>query len=161
MENSKDGGALFTVELPIILPEGQELDELDETIREVETAVQRKNILVVDDETAIIEILFEVLKADGHRVDTAVNGEVAWRKIRQESYDLIISDLRMPGMGGRELYERIREWNPSLCKRVIFSTGDVLNTKTHGFLDDNGNDYLQKPFELEAVRQIVNAVLEG
>jgi CheY-like chemotaxis protein len=153
-----EGGAVFTVELPVIAPAGEEQEAAQGGADAGAPAAGRRNILVVDDEEAIIDILFELLRADGHRVDTAVNGEVAWRKIRSQSYDLIISDLRMPGMGGRELYQRIREWKPSVCRRMIFSTGDVLSGETLGFLDDNV--YLQKPFELDTVRQAVNSLLE-
>jgi two-component system NtrC family sensor kinase len=114
---------------------------------------------VVDDELAIIDILYQVLKADGHRVDTALNGTVALRKIQKESYDLIISDLKMPGMSGQELFQRVRDMNHDLSRRIIFSTGDVVSGETHDFLEKSGNSYLQKPFELEAIRKAVHSVL--
>ena len=79
--------------------------------------------------------------------------------VQNEPYDLIISDLKMPGMSGQELYAKVRELNPSLSRRMIFATGDVLSKETHRFLDDSGNSYLQKPFELEAIRKAVNEVL--
>ena len=114
---------------------------------------------MVDDELAIIDILYQVLRLDGHRVDTALNGTVALRKIERENYDLIISDLKMPGMGGKELYEKVRERSLDLSRRIVFSTGDVVSTDTREFLEKSGNSYLQKPFEIEAIRRIVHSVL--
>ncbi len=157
--NRPAGGAIFTVELPIIEPEGSAEQLTPQGGGAEVPATPRRNILVVDDEPAIVEILYQVLKADGHRVDTAVNGEMAWRKIKNEKYDLIISDLRMPGLSGQELYARVRESDRPLAQRFIFSTGDVLSVDTHTFLGDTGNAYLQKPFELEAIRRVVNQTL--
>jgi signal transduction histidine kinase/CheY-like chemotaxis protein len=157
--NSQSGGAIFTVKLPVIAQEDEQLDDSAETARPEVRGTTRKNILVIDDETAIVEILFHLLKSDGHRVDTAMNGSTAWRKIQKEQYDLIISDLKMPGMSGEELYAKIREWDEPLSTRIIFATGDVLSSDTHQFLDDSGNTYLQKPFDLETVLRTVNEVL--
>lgn len=159
--NHPEGGALFTVRLPIRQPQLS-----DETVDPAHVECRpstgtRKSILVVDDEAAIIEILAEVFNEDGHRVDSAVNGEMAWRKIQQDSYDVIISDMRMPGMSGQELYHKVREWDADLSRRIIFSTGDVLTSETHDFLEGSGNSYLQKPFELNAIRQVVNELLSG
>jgi C4-dicarboxylate-specific signal transduction histidine kinase/CheY-like chemotaxis protein len=158
-ENSPTGGAIFNVELPIIEREVPEIDEPQEIAVPAAQEIPRKNILVVDDESTIIEILYQLLKSDGHRVDTAVNGSMAWRKIQNEKYDLIISDLKMPGMSGQELYAKVRELDRPLSRRIIFATGDILSTETHRFLDDSGNSYLQKPFELEAIRKAVNDAL--
>ncbi|HEY3176553.1 MAG TPA: ATP-binding protein [Candidatus Polarisedimenticolia bacterium] len=159
VRNGEKGGAVFAVELPICEPEpaaGQAAQAVD---RVLETGGPSKNILVVDDELAIIDILYQVLKMDGHRVDTALNGAVALRKIEREHYDLIISDLKMPGMSGQELYERVREKDLDLARRIIFSTGDVVSIDTRTFLEKSGNSYLQKPFEIDAIRRIVQSVL--
>src|SRR5262249_7422889 len=153
------GGAIFTVELPISDPEstGEKRPVAPQTA--IDAAAPSRSILVVDDETAIIDILYQVLRSDGHRVDTALNGTVAMRKIEKEPYDLIISDLKMPGMSGQELYEKVRELNRDLARRIIFSTGDVVSAETREFLEKSGNSYLQKPFELETIRKIVQSVL--
>ncbi len=159
VRNGQGGGALFSVELPIL-----EMDTTGErlelpAVEMADVSTPRKNILVVDDELAIIDILYQVLKADGHRVDTALNGIVALRKIQKESYDLIISDLKMPGMSGQELFQTVRDMNHDLSRRIIFSTGDVVSGETHDFLEKSGNTYLQKPFELEAIRKAVHSAL--
>ncbi len=159
--NSPAGGAIFTVELPILEQEATVAERQTAHREEIDLTTPRRNILVVDDEMSIIDILYQVLKADGHRVDTALNGSVALRKIRSERYDLIICDLKMPGMSGQELYEKVRVLNRELSERIVFSTGDVVSSETYSFLEGSGNTYLQKPFELDAIRKVVHTVLES
>jgi len=157
--NGPNGGAIFSVSLPVAEADTPH-EKTDAPAPEpVAPSALKRNILVVDDELAILDILRQVLRADGHRVDTALNGAVAMRKIDGERYDMIISDLKMPGMSGQELYETIRDRDPWLAKRVLFSTGDVMNTETNAFLERCGNSYLQKPFEIDALRRAVHEVL--
>ncbi len=159
--NAPGGGAVFTVELPIRGPAPGSEMPAPEVERPGPSSGRRGNILVVDDEASIVEILYEILKADGHRVDTAPNGRVAMRKIESQTYDLIISDLKMPGMSGQDLYRKIQELKPEMSARVIFATGDVVGAGTQDFLERVGNPCLQKPFEIDTLRQIVNAALSA
>ncbi len=159
VRNSPSGGAVFTVELPVAGPGTPEAPAPSAVAEAAPARGPRRNILVVDDELAIIDILYQALRADGHRVDTALNGAVALRKIEKESYDIIISDLKMPGMSGQELFERVRGLDHDLSRRIIFSTGDIVSSETREFLERSGNSYLQKPFDLEAIRRIVHSVL--
>ncbi len=161
--NAPSGGAIFSVELPVIVPQEPPAEEPPPARSAAQTdpahACPARNILVVDDELAIIDVLYQVLRMDGHRVDTALNGQVALRKIQKDRYDLIISDLKMPGMGGQELYQRVREMDLDLSRRIIFSTGDTVSTDTRDFLEKSGNSYLQKPFDMDTIRRVVRTVL--
>jgi two-component system, NtrC family, sensor kinase len=158
--NAPGGGAIFQVSLPVLGPDTTDSSLLLPARPDNEPAERgRRNILVVDDELAIIDILYQVLRMDGHRVDTALNGTVALRKIEKEEYDVIISDLKMPGMGGRELYEKVRQMNLDLSRRMIFSTGDTMSVDTREFLEKSGNSYLQKPFDTDTIRRLVRSVL--
>jgi CheY-like chemotaxis protein len=122
--------------------------------------VEAKHILVVDDEDTILDLLESVLESSGHRVETACNGREALEKIRRSDYDIIISDLKMPGMGGQKLYEHVSEIKPHLKRRVIFSTGDIVNPVTQELFRRTGNLHLAKPFRLEEVEEIIRQVLE-
>lgn len=156
---STAGETWFTVELPILddrnmTPAGPQV--------EADSASgngQGKSILVVDDEDTVAEVLSEVLILDGHRVEIARNGIAALEKIAENDYDLILSDLKMPGMDGEELFRRIKEINGPLARRIIFSTGDVASIATKKFLKETGNPCLQKPFEISLVRKIVARIL--
>ena len=116
-------------------------------------------ILVVDDEASIVDILYDVLRLDGHQIETALNGRLALKKLQQQPFDVIISDLRMPGMSGQELFEQMKEMNSVLLSRIIFTTGDVASQDTQGFLEKSGSPYLQKPFDLNEVRRLVQEML--
>ncbi len=158
--NAPDGGAIFVVELPVVEPEGGVPATVIRHAAEPVTGEARAgNILVVDDELTIIDILYQILKADGHRVDTALSGTAALKKIERERYDVIISDLKMPGMSGQQLYEEVKRRDEVLAARIIFSTGDTVSEDTRAFLEGSGNSYLQKPFEIETMRETVMAML--
>ncbi|HET6372279.1 MAG TPA: PAS domain S-box protein, partial [Candidatus Polarisedimenticolia bacterium] len=151
-------GATFIVELPAAR-EGATVTEKTTTAPKPLTTHQGKSILVVDDEETILELLLALLEGGGHEVETAGNGRQALEKIRTTDYDIIISDLKMPDMGGQKLYEAVSQIKPHLLTRMIFSTGDTVNPVTQAFFQKTGNPYLSKPFKLEEVEQLVAQVL--
>ena len=108
--NLSGGGAVLTVELPVVEP----VMEFETEEESADTAsLPSLRILVVDDELSIQDMLVDMLSADGHKVDTASNGQVALEKLRTRGYDLIISDIKMPGMNGRSFYEYLSGVNPA------------------------------------------------
>ena len=68
-------------------------------------------------------------------------------------------DIRMPGMGGEELYQRIKGSDERMANRVIFATGDDLNSKTKEFLESTGNTWLAKPFTIEELKAKIQECL--
>ena len=144
VESEEGEGATFYVELPIELPE-----ELPEG-----KAGKDKGsiILMVDDEEAFTQIWRRVLSKEGHVVDVASSGEEALQAINRNRYECILLGMRMPGMGGKELYQRIKGSDKGLAKRVIFATGDALNPETKEFLESTGNAWLAKPFIIEELK---------
>ena len=154
-------GATFVVDLPA-QHEGVAMEETQTRASAAATGTAAgRSILVVDDEETIVELLLALFEGNGHTVDTASNGRQALEKIRQSDFDVIISDLKMPDMGGQKLYESVSQIKPHLLKRMIFSTGDTVNPVTQAFFKETGNPYLSKPFRLEDVDQLVNQVLTG
>ena len=126
---------------------------------EVRKARPGRDILVVDDEPKITEFIAEALGADGHRVDVVHDGMEARRRLQDRHYDLIITDLKMPRMNGRELYEDLLRRSPEMASRVIFSTGDTVSRDTAEFLQGLGDRYLAKPFRLAELQAMVDRVL--
>jgi signal transduction histidine kinase len=118
-----------------------------------------RRVLVVDDEESIKELLTNVLEMDQHRVVLASNGREALDLVRREPFDLIISDIKMPVMGGAELYQRLHDEQHPLASRMIFVTGDTVAAETRAFLQGVQNPVLSKPFRLRDVRETVQAVL--
>ncbi len=118
-------------------------------------------VLVIDDEMAIRVALRRCFARMGWSVDEAANGESAWALIaldqeqpEAERYAMLVCDLRMPGLSGIELYERLRERFPEVLTRLVISTGDIVSQEAAEFVQRAGCDVLQKPFELAAIRAL-------
>ena len=147
-------GATFTIELPPA--------QAPEPARQTATAGTGASgrVLVVDDEPHILYYMRATLESWGHTVETAIDGQDALAKVRASSYDVIITDVRMPNLGGRELFERLRLELPALAERVVFATGDTVRDDTMAFLEHSGRPFLHKPFKLAELRSTLSAALE-
>ncbi|MBI3079116.1 MAG: response regulator [Deltaproteobacteria bacterium] len=120
-----------------------------------------EQILVVEDEPDVREFLRFVLASIGYRVDTAGEGAEALTRLEGTAYDLIVSDVKMPGVDGQALYrEAIRRW-PCLRDRFAFLTGDMLGLTTEEFLSGEGLPVLEKPFTAGQLRDFVRSRLDG
>ncbi len=154
VKSTPNYGATFTIELP--------------AARAPEAAAaaapagpgRKAKVLVVDDEPHILYYMRATLESWGHTVDTAADGADALARLRRGGYDLIITDVRMPNLGGRELFERLRQDAPALAERVVFATGDTVRDDTMAFLERSGRPFLHKPFKLAELRSTLLAVLD-
>jgi PAS domain S-box-containing protein len=148
-------GATVRVELPVEpLPERSSAAEAPSAPGLGRTL----SILAVDDEPGVLEVLAEVLAADGHRVDTAPNGVVALERLRDRQYDVVITDLRMPELDGPALYREIERVFPALRGRVILLTGDTLSPQINAFLASTRAPSLKKPFNVADVRRVLQEI---
>ena len=119
----------------------------------------RHRILVVDDEDNLRDVLVEVLKRDGHEVDSATDGAEGLRRVEETRYDLVITDLRMPGVEGPALYRALRQRYSDNPPRVIFMSANTGIEEYAAFLAETGEPALEKPFNLADMRQVVLQVL--
>ena len=107
-----------------------------------------KKILVVDDEPSLRELLKAILENEGYEIITANDGKEALKQLEKESPDLILMDMMMPGMSGREVCEKIRA-NPKTNKqKIVFLT--VVKFSEMGLETLKGMsvlDYITKPFD--------------
>ena len=125
-------------------------------------AIKKGKILVVDDEHGVRTLLERVLTESGHSVDTIGDASKALDKISAGvNYDVILTDARMPGMSGIEMYSRIIEKTPEMKNRIIFITGDVMGADIKVFLTQNNLPYLAKPFDIKLLEEKVNIILNG
>ncbi|MFH1539473.1 MAG: PAS domain S-box protein [bacterium] len=115
-------------------------------------------ILVIDDEHPILNVMERVLRRGGYVVECVDNGEEAIALLKEKSYGLIISDMRMPEVSGEEIYVFLKENRPDLIEKIIFTTGDTVNEVTRKFFEVSGVTFLGKPFGVEV---LLNAVEEG
>ncbi len=119
----------------------------------MDTDTEKKRILIVDDEFSICEVLAQFLKKDGYNVSMASNGEEAIGIIGRENIDMIISDIKMPGISGVDLLKRVKESAPSMP--VLMTTGfPTLDTAIEA-LKLGAYDYMTKPFHLEEIGEKV------
>ncbi len=114
---------------------------------------------MIDDEPEIAQILSEILAQAGHQVDMAANGAEALTLLARSSYDLILSDTKVPVLDGAGFYRELKSRFPELCRRIIFLTGDVLDRAKQEFLESTGAPCLMKPFDVLEVRRLVHRVI--
>jgi two-component system NtrC family sensor kinase len=121
--------------------------------------IEGKTVLVVDDDAAVGEILKDILSVDRHRVERVANGRLALDRLAEAHYDVIVSDVRMPDLDGRGLYEALKGRSPHLIERLVFVTGDSLDAATLSFLDKNAVPLLHKPVAIGDLLETVQSVL--
>ena len=148
------GGAAFRVELP-----GGSVAE-KETVTDAQPETGALRVLVVDDEPHILHYMQATLQAWGHTVELAADGAAALTHARATRFDVIITDVRMPHVGGREFFETLREELPDAASRVVFSTGDTVRGDTQAFLESLGRPYLHKPFSLAQLRGALGTAIQ-
>jgi len=108
----------------------------------------------------VAETLEALLQLDGHHVELVANGALALEKLHSQTYDLILSDVRMPDTDGPRLYTQLERQHPELLRRVAFLTGDTLSAETREFLERTRVPTMAKPFTLEQVRQVLQQVTQ-
>ncbi len=156
-ESEPNKGTTSIVELPIVgrpaggAPQPADTDTLE--------GQEGKRMMVIDDEEEILEVVGRILERMGHQVVAVDSAEMALDKIEREHYDLVICDVRMPGIGGQGLYQRVRSGHPDLAKRIIFTTGDTVSHTTRSFLENVGTPYLSKPFMIEDLHRAIEEVM--
>jgi two-component system NtrC family sensor kinase len=106
-------------------------------------------------------MLAEILRGADHEVTTAASGREALARIAAERYDVVVTDIRMPDIDGRALFQQIRERWPRLASRVVFVTGDTLTPALRQFVANSGRPTIEKPFLPGDVRRIVGALAAG
>jgi two-component system NtrC family sensor kinase len=150
-------GATFIIDLPV----ARELT--GDVIRRGGTnvpfsdaeAVVGRSILVIDDEPWILDLAVELLRGDGHRVQTVLGGQQALELLERDKFDVIVSDWKMPGLNGVRLYEHLLASDPAAAKRVLFMTGDVVSDTFQDFLKLHSLICLSKPFAVGEFRAAV------
>ena len=118
---------------------------------------QSARILVVDDEEGMRDFLSIFLQREGHEVQTVGDGEAAVEMIKSNSYDLVITDLKMPKMDGLEVLQHIRSMN--VDSGVILITAYASTETAVDAMKDGAFDYIAKPFDVEEMKEVVNGAL--
>jgi signal transduction histidine kinase len=149
-------GSVFRVHLD---PTGGSVRAMPQVAAPSVRSARRGRILVVDDEPMVSTALRRVLAEDHEVVETNRGEDVLQRMDAGERFDVIVSDLMMPAMTGMDLHARIAEKAPDQADKMIFLTGGAFTARARAFLDKVPNMRIEKPFDADALRALVNARL--
>jgi CheY-like chemotaxis protein/anti-sigma regulatory factor (Ser/Thr protein kinase) len=151
-------GACFAVTLPRAVGRAAE-ESVAPACAASAKPLQGRNVLVAEDEPLVLDLFSRLLVQDGATVTLAHDGEEAWSRILETDFDLIVADLRMPNLDGRALYERLVDEKPSMVRRFVFSTGDLVRQESLKFLEGLPNRILSKPLDVDNVRRVLVQVI--
>ena len=156
----EDGGTAFVIELPVFgKDEWTELKRTADSALQAQPSASGKKVLVADDEPSIREALSDILSKEGFKVDIARDGQEALDQLERKRYALIITDVKMPGVSGMELYDAVSIKHAYLKNKVIMLTGDVFSEDIKNFLDKRKVPYILKPFEPKELLGLITKVL--
>jgi signal transduction histidine kinase len=179
VSTSPSGGAAFSIELPALASTAawkekearisrpprpnhvpEELPAVGGHISSSKSsATAPARVLVVEDEPTVARLIADVLEEEGLRVDVLLDGREALERARRESFDLVICDMKMPGIDGQHFYNTLARAGNPLVDRFLFVTGDVIAPHTHEFLSRNHLPHVAKPFRVEELTERVRRML--
>ncbi len=155
-QNRPTGGALFRITLPLAgLRETTAADPATTAERPAATASPAAtldaDVLVVDDESTIVDLQKEILEQLGAAVVAVSSGSEAIAALEQRAFDLIVTDLKMPGgVSGRDLYRWVESNRPRATRGFVFVTGEMDGSADLDLVQRSGARYLLKPFSVDA-----------
>jgi len=118
-------------------------------------------VLIVDDEIEVAQILTDILELDGHKAEMVASAHEALQKIERRDYDVVLSDVRMPGMDGPAFFAALKETRPGQIAGLGFMTGDTLSRRVSDFLASSGRPYLEKPITPNDIRDIIARLMRA
>jgi len=150
------GGTTFKIYLPRV---DEPLEEVDKKEKGEVFPRGGETILVVEDEGQVRNVAVQILERQGYKVLEATHGmEALWVCEQHKGpIHLLMTDVVMPGMGGRELAQRLEHLYPGL--KVLYMSGYTENAIVHHGVLEEGLDYLPKPFTMDVLTRIVRKVL--
>ncbi|HMC82931.1 MAG TPA: hybrid sensor histidine kinase/response regulator, partial [Candidatus Polarisedimenticolia bacterium] len=151
-ENRPEGGARFIISLPMNAASPQPAEKARPVQPEASAPAStlRGRVLVVEDEPTILELQMAMLESLGASGVGVRSGAEAIEALQRQEFDLIVSDLRMPGgISGQDFFQWAEKHRPECARRFIFVTGDTARDSTQAFLQKTGRRCLTKPFSVE------------
>nr|MCH9673695.1 PAS-domain containing protein [Gammaproteobacteria bacterium] len=154
VEDSPGGGAKFIVRFPLAAsaPDAAESSAL------IEPAPIAGGVLIVEDEEDLADMLCELLGQRGFEAHHVADGAAALLRLREGNYELLVTDLRMPGMDGRELLNELQNWPSSEVPKTIVMTGDTLGLQPDT-LGIGPEHILEKPIDLKLFIAVVQELV--
>ncbi len=152
-------GTTFTIQIPVAAVD--DLTVATESPESAESAARfgsGLSVLVVDHEQGILDLASKMLSRMGYEVATARDGHTALELLSHRPYDVILSDWKIPGMSGQELYQQLLVQDTAMTAAFVFMAGDVLNGRMQAFIAECSASFLAKPFSLDEFRAVMELV---
>lgn len=172
------GGAIFQIEFPAAAetaqpkamgsplprqkhapPDGTEAMGRENRIAPAFETGKVPRVLVVEDEPTVARLIADVLEDEGMRVEVLLDGREALDCAARQPFDLVICDMKMPGLDGQHFYKSLERSGNPLRERFLFVTGDIIAAQTREFLERNHLPHVAKPFRVEELTEKVHSVL--
>jgi DNA-binding response OmpR family regulator len=119
----------------------------------------KKKILVVEDEAVLAHMCARVLELNGFEAEVVNNGLTAKDSVDAKHYDICVSDIRLPGLSGIQLYEYWKSTQNPIADKTIFITGDTMNNVVLDFLSKSDRPCIMKPFHPNELVKVVRETL--
>jgi two-component system NtrC family sensor kinase len=158
LEDGTRGGARFVLRLPASLAGPSGVERTCPTAAPPPERAAVARVLLVDDEPGLRGVTARYLRRCGFGVDEVATGSAALAALKTAAYDAILSDMRMPGFSGRDLFDLIRREWPALAARFILVSGDLMRQETARFVEQTGCHTLEKPYELADLLTLLDQV---
>ena len=141
----------------VVLPAARSIEMAEQPpVARAARAARRARVLIVDDEPMLVGVIRRSLSKE-HEVVAITSASEALDRIRAgESFDVILCDLMMPQMTGMDLHAELRRVDPAAAERMVFMTGGAFTPAARAFLDEVPNQRLEKPFDAQHLRALVN-----
>jgi PAS domain S-box-containing protein len=152
-------GTKFVIELPVVSVAVEKAAVPSSRDSRSVKQGPKGRILVIEDEATVAQLIMDVLREEGHQVTAVLDSKEGLEQISRRPYDLIICDLRMPGLDGPAFYDVLVRTGSPLQNKILFVTGDTLGPRTIEFLVPNDLPYLAKPFLVEELKLAVHQLL--
>ena len=151
------GGARFV----IVLPRNAGADCMPVEPQTAESKPSVARVLVIDDEPDVAELNAEILTRGGFDAQFMTNAQDALVALQSGEYDAVLSDLNMPDVDGRGIFDAITERRPELAAHTGFLTGDTMGKKSQVFLGEAKRPYIEKPVSPKELRDFVSRLIAG
>lgn len=150
-----DSGTTFVISLPV----GFGVSADAETALPVQPPSPQLRILIVDDDPDVAAAFSDILSAQGHLVEISATSRAAVQLIETGSYEVVMTDMRMPDLDGPALYHEVVARCPQMARSFLFITGDTFSAENSRFLNGTGAVYLSKPCTFDEIESAMEQVL--
>jgi signal transduction histidine kinase/CheY-like chemotaxis protein len=156
VKSDEGQGTVLTIFLPRELEPAAQLQERPSVnLRDRDPVPRPLDILVVDDEAVLLDLLRRIFSSRGHAVVVAMDGLQAIRLAEQSTFDVVVCDLRMPGMDGRDVIDRLAQLPTCARTRFVLSTGDASSSADLFAPGSRVDAIVSKPYSVDTLLEVV------